>query len=376
METCKYLNREGSKRILKGGVVVYEEQLASLLLFLRTPMEQLRMAFLHHLFLSLIAPPSHLPSDSLRVFFQDLAIYSSLKTLSIRYSEALIVQDPGLIDLISALKTIEDLRVHAAGDRALSLVRLWQSCLVHATVELGTCGIWGLSPANADAVNILKHSQYTLESLKLVFPGCLMETGPVYPRVNSLSVRGSRYTPYISCYVRTFPNLVTFSFSDIHYHEILSNADIDAARATNVDFIRTSSAWSALNSICMPLELLYTYGISRTVREITVDDFGRTEDPRIGYMLHTVLNDMHPKILKYHATNCTIFLNPTFVAALSAKRHPPIEILYLRLELVPGSRGSVDVLEMMVSSFLHLSYISRAQKKHHAWNPGHCMRDR
>ena len=358
--------------------MVYKEQLASLLLFLRTPMEQLRMVFLQRLFLSLIAPPSHLPSDSLRVFFQDLAIYSPLKTLAIRYSEALIVQDPGLVDLISALKTIEDLRVHAAGDQALSLIRLSQSCLVHATVELGTCGTWGISPANADAVDILKHSQHTLESIKLVFPGCLMDIGPVYPRVNSLSVKGIRYTPYISCYVRTFPNLVTLSFSDIHYHEILSNADIDAARATNVDFVRTSSAWSALNSICMPLELLYTYGVSRTVREIIVDDFDCTEsDPRLGYMLHTVLNDVHPKILKYHATNCVSFLDPTFVAAFTAKRHSPIETLHLKLELVPDSRENVDVLEVMVSNFLHLSPISRAQQKHcRAWNPGHCMRNR
>ncbi|KAI0751857.1 hypothetical protein C8Q80DRAFT_1269028 [Daedaleopsis nitida] len=344
MQTCRVLYGVGARYVLIPGVKISTKNIVSFVLFMKAEEDTERRQALRSL---TICPdlesgePSVEAARGLNDLFLAMQAVSSLRWLSIGPAEIWLSLHSGLTSSIASLTSLEELVITSGGKNTIELLENMQSALISVHVEFdeedgdddinnNTAGADGDNDDGnnggdgPDFIRLFKRSQDTLDIVAVYHPGHTSSEGPVYPKVDDLSV-GDPFAPVTTDYVRAFPNLTSLTMYSSSNTE-LERDEYEDHRAENQEQQVARGSWSSLTSFAGSIHILYLLGLTCHVPTVRLDLYGPRPYPP---MLQAVLSDTRPTEISLELDGACRILDDGFAAALCAARDYQIDILHI-----------------------------------------------
>ena len=342
MKTCRILNKEGARKLLKEEVwLTSERHLASFILFMLAD-RMVRFAALRNLRLEL-KDISRNTGAMLSDLFVELSTAANTRLQVLRLVgnlEDVLLAHPRLSEGIAHLTTLESITMSNIGPQGSTLLMKSRSSLSSASLlfnkEVLYSNVYRALPQDFDPLRLLRGSGNTLKTLTLC-DGCFTLTPniAVYPRLTTLTVEGL-WLPYVPVLHRAFPNLnritTYFGMPDTPL-EIPSIGDSADYREANRTYQLDHGSWPAFTSFHGPSRDLYILGLLCPIRYINLDQprGDRVEATR----LQTILSDTCPThlVLSAYLQPNDTFLSEQWMAALFQTRTPPLRALDVTIKV-------------------------------------------
>ncbi|KAM5538644.1 hypothetical protein V8D89_007673 [Ganoderma adspersum] len=275
MKTCRTMNSEGAKHLLKDGVSVgCDAELVSFIYFLmarRNVDDSLRrLSFFEKFSLHFDAPSPEI-AGLLAEFFERIAPAAlNFTSLEIHTTEALLTSYPPLGAAIAKLTTLEDLELSFGGEHCAELLRTLQSKLVTAIITFGDGEREDeeIPDRYRNPILLLQGSKSTLESLRTSFSVSSFY-GPRYTNVTKLSL-SYMDLPDIEDYIRAFPNLVSLSAFECSGYGDDSEAWEDR-REISMLYQAHNETWRSLSYYWGSVLILWTFGLTCRIPSVELD---------------------------------------------------------------------------------------------------------
>ncbi|PIL22888.1 hypothetical protein GSI_15584 [Ganoderma sinense ZZ0214-1] len=319
MKTCHVLNSEGSKYLLKEGVVVESEvQLLSFIFFLvaRNNPDNChrRMSLFDNLSLHLDFPSPDVGIGLCHVFENLFPLASNFTFLEIHDAEALLASHPPLGAAIAKLTTLQTLELFSAGEHCAMLLHTLQSHLFTARLTFGD--VDGdpedvIPELDRNPIYLLHGSQSTLESLDTSFSASSPWHGPRYPNVTTLSL-SYLDLPSIEDYIRAFPNLQSLSTFECSGYGVVPE-DWEERRTASMVYQAQHGTWQSMRHYWGSVLILWLFGLTCRIPSVTLDfDDGEVDLDK----LNDVLQAARPSSLILKLSEASSLLDERFRSAL------------------------------------------------------------
>ncbi|KAI0712587.1 hypothetical protein C8Q76DRAFT_797423 [Earliella scabrosa] len=349
MQTCRTLNYQGARYLLKDGVELCSvEQFLSFLSFAcaRGNLSEAinRMQWLESIIIDLQFAPTAEIAESFRLFFGTIISTSPrFVRLEIHAAEELLSKDPQLPNAIAAFTTLRSLMLDQAGEHGLRMLSAMRSSLTDVYL-ITTMETDSLSPGDRDPRLLLRHSASTLRSLSII-PNAPLPTsleGPIYPALRNLYLEGVNL-PVTAHFVSAFPHLSHFELGEC-LEEDVDEDQMEQHRNTNALLQVRHGTWPSLRSCRGSLFELYILGLKCHVSDVEIDQ--ACEDAQV---LIRVLEDTRPAHLTLHINYAHFFLEGDFAAIADSLAARDWKTLSLQFALRLPIDGQVDLREILES---------------------------
>ncbi|PIL36361.1 hypothetical protein GSI_00049 [Ganoderma sinense ZZ0214-1] len=255
------------------------------------------------------------------------------------YTEGLLSSSPDLPGAFADLTTLKTLRIDQVRTLGADMVLNMKSSLVSADLGLEVILDEGVPTLEqrcmSNPIFLLQGSQATLEKIKA--SGALTDDNVSYriryPRVRELDL-DCLDIPLTYDYVRAFPNASTLSVSSIRFSGDGDMPEATRYRNANKQEQDEYGTWGALDVVtCSVLDAyLLALRCPVTILQLSLNGTGESQE-WCARMLCSVLDDVHPKVLRLTMGSPRILLRPSLLSALSLERERPLETLAIVYEV-------------------------------------------
>ena len=352
MKTCRILNKEGARELLKEQVWLNSErQLVSFVLFMLAD-KRIRFAALREFYLELDEDISQNSGEMLSDLFIELSTAANTRLQKLRLSwetEDILLAHPRLSEGIAHLTTLKAIKISCVGSQGSRLLTNLRSSLTYAAVDFDRDALGRKTSLSDgfDPLPLLQTSRNTLESLQLSHAWYMLTSNIVaYPRLTTLTV-ASRWVPYVPILHRAFPNLTEItSYFGIACTplEIPSISIVAEYRAANRTYQLNHGSWAEFDSFHGPSRDLYILGLLCRIQYIDLCHYlGDSID--VGG-LQTILSDTRPThlLLSARLQPDDTFLSEQWMVALFQTRTPPLRALEVTMEVSQLNCNHEDML--------------------------------
>ncbi|KAI0740602.1 hypothetical protein C8Q76DRAFT_781306 [Earliella scabrosa] len=374
METCRALNDQGTKYLIRNGVVLRNDRDVTSFSNLIAAKGKAYLAFLQKLTIAFGGVYSDSPEWVSQLAQLLASPESPLDTLVLHASDPLLTASLPIWNAIQSRRSIRHLVLHQAGEPTRLMLSQSRSSLVsaHISAVSSLAAIPGFtSPAEllqANPVSVLNSSAETLEELKWTqtdyLSSVLAQPIPLdlvvqrYPRVRSFTlnygfaqVGDPASVPNMSPFIRAFPNLTIFS--------VFPTDPLPSMDAREMDFVlRTRRSrhleahprpeeggpWPALQELSGGLYALYALAYTPVAAVPTVRIRSCTAFPGVWEegMLLEVLSGARPTAVDIHVLQwcrASTWQPPKASIVQVLRKLEPCTIRTLRLEIMLGSEA-------------------------------------
>ena len=292
MKTCRILNQEGARHILRGRVTIRDAAGAgSLAEYVLANRDTVRMMERLRWLTSLRLDISQCQDNPLAIarvitpFFISAASYADNFTeLVLDDFETVFAADPELPSAIAALGSLTRLELDWAGPTGSAMLGRLRSQLLHVEVRYDL-DYPSLADTDRDSASLVHHSTPTLLSMSLQHAK-FSTSAPVYPVLRRLVLADVDLvrTPTRHL-VSTFPHLAILYASD--RPSLLHHDDVEERREENLAAQREHGSWTSLLEFEGSFLALYVLGLACRVPLIRVydDNYWDLDPGRLGAIL-------------------------------------------------------------------------------------------
>ncbi len=271
-------------------------------------------------------------------------------------TEGFLKSSPELPGAIADLTTLKTLRVDPVGKLGANMLLKTKSSLV--SVELFLDVIPDLEDVPileerriSNPIFLLQGSQSTLEKLRAswALTDDNVSYDILYPSVRELDL-DSLDVPLTYDYVLAFPNLSRLSVSSVRFS---GHRDVSGAtryRNANKQDQDDYGTWDALDVVSSSVLDAYLLALRCPVStlQLFLNGTGQSQE-WTARMLQSVLDDVHPTVLRLTTGSPRILLKPSLLSALSPERTRQLETLIITYEIIVCDTASI-VQEALVSA--------------------------